>query len=257
MGLSMEEKNRLPAAAVLGLLVAIGLSVAGYFVSDTLYKGRAASNTVTVKGFSERDVKADLALWQFSYALTGGDLAQLYARSSENEKTLTDFLVQKGFPRAEIKPGSVQLEDLLANQYRTNNITPDKRYILRNTISVRSNAVERVESTQRALNDLIRQGIVLTANNADFQFTKLNDIKAAMLRDATKNARDAAQQFANDADSRVGSIQSANQGFFSVGSRDSAAQGQGGGDGGYVPPQASTIDKKVRVVVTLTYYLDR
>jgi hypothetical protein len=252
----MEEKNRLPAAAVLGLLVAIGLAVAGYFVSDTLYKGRAASNTVTVKGFSERDVKADLALWQFSYALTGGDLAQLYARSSENEKTLTDFLVQKGFSKAEIKPGSVQLEDLLANQYRANNITADKRYILRNTISVRSNAVERVESAQRALNDLIRQGIVLTSNNVDFQFTKLNDIKAAMLRDATKNARDAAQQFANDADSRVGSIQSANQGFFSVGSRDSAAQGQGG-EGGYVPPQASTIDKKVRVVVTLTYYLDR
>jgi hypothetical protein len=252
----MDEKNRLPAAAVLGLLVAIGLAVAGYFVSDTLYKGRAASNTVTVKGFAERDVKADLALWQFSYALTGGDLAQLYARSSENEKTLTDFLVQKGFSKAEIKPGSVQLEDLLANQYRTNNIPADKRYILRNTIAVRSTAVERVESTQRALNDLIRQGIVLTGNSVDFQFTRLNDIKAAMLRDATKNARDAAQQFANDAGSRVGSIQSATQGFFSIGARDSAAQGTGG-EGGYVPPQASSIDKKVRVVVTLTYYLDR
>jgi hypothetical protein len=251
----MEEKNRLPAAALLGLLVAIGLAVAGYFVSETLYKGRAASNTVTVKGFAERDVKADLALWQFSYALTGGDLARLYARSSENEKTLTDFLAQKGFPGAEIKLGSVRLEDLLANPYRTNTVSADKRYILRNTISVCSNAVERVETAQRALSDLIRRGIVLTGNSVDFQFTRLNDIKAAMLRDATRNARDAAQQFANDADSRVGSIQSANQGFFSIGSRDGAAQGTGGE--GYVPPQASTIDKKVRVVVTLTYYLDR
>lgn len=44
-------------------------------------------------------------------------------------------------------------------------------------------------------------------------------------------------------------------GFFSVGSRDSAAQ-SGGGEG-YTPPQDSTIDKKVRVVVTFTYYLDR
>lgn len=253
----MDEKSRLPAALVLGVLVAIGLAAAGYFVSNTIYKGRAASNTVTVKGFAERDVKADLALWQISYSMTGGDLATLYAQSSANEKTLTDFLVQKGFAKAEIKTGTVQLEDLLANQYRTNNIPADKRYILRNTISVRSNAVERVEATTQALNDLIRQGIVLTGNSADYQFTKLNDIKSAMLRDATKNARDAAQQFANDADSTVGSIQSANQGFFSVGSRDSAAQGQGGGDGGYVPPQASTVDKKVRVVVTLTYYLDR
>lgn len=251
----MDEKSRLPAAAILGLLVAIGLAAAGYFVSNTIYKGRAASNTVTVKGFAERDVKADLALWQISYSMTGGDLAQLYAQSSANEKTLTDFLVQKGFNRADIKTGNVALEDLLANQYRTNNISVDKRYILKNNISVRSPDVARVDATTRALNDLIRQGIVLTANNVDFQFTRLNDIKAAMLRDATKNARDAAQQFANDADSRVGSIQSATQGFFSVGSRDSAAQ-SGGGEG-YVPPQDSTIDKKVRVVVTLTYYLDR
>ena len=252
----MEQKNRLAAAAILGLLVAIGLTAAGYFISNTVYKGRLASNTVTVKGFAERDVKADLALWQISYSMTGGDLAALYAQSSANEKTLTEFLVQKGFTRADIKTGNVSLEDLLANQYRANGITADKRYILKNNISVRSIDVMRVDSTTRQLNDLIKQGIVLTANSADFQFTKLNDIKAAMLRDATKNARDAAQQFANDADSTVGSIQSANQGFFSVDSRDSPAAQNPGGEG-YTPPQQSTIDKKVRVVVTLTYYLNK
>lgn len=252
----MEEKNRLPAAAVLGLLVALGLALAGYFVSETLYKGKLASNTVTVKGFAERDVKADLALWQISFSLTGGNLSQLYAQASGNENTLIAFLTQKGFKREEIKTGSLDIEDLLANQYRSNAISADQRYVLKDTITVRSNAVERVDQTIRGLNDLVKQGIVLTSNSADFQFTKLNDIKADMLRAATKNARDAAQQFANDADSRVGSIQSANQGFFSVDSRDSAgAQNPNGGEG--VGVQQSTIDKKVRVVVTLTYYLEK
>jgi uncharacterized protein len=252
----MEGKNRIAAAAVAGLLMALGLAVAGYFVSTTVYKGRLASNTVTVKGFAERDVKADLALWQISYSMTGGNPAQLYAQSSANEKTLVAFLIQKGFGKADIKPGNLQLEDLLANQYRANGVTADQRYILKDTISVRSNDVARVDGATRDLNDLIKQGIVLTANSVDFQFTKLNDIKAAMLRDATKNARDAAQQFANDADSTVGSIQSANQGFFSVDSRDSAAaQSPNGGEG--AGPQQSTIDKKVRVVVTLTYYLEK
>ena len=251
----MEEKNRLPAAAVLGLLVALGLAVAGYFVSETLYKGKLASNTVTVKGFAERDVKADLALWQISFSITGGNLSLLYAQASGNENTLTNFLVQKGFQRTEIKTGSLDIEDLFANQYRSNNISADQRYILKDTITVRAINVERVDQTIRALNDVVKQGIVLTANTADFQFTKLNDIKADMLRAATKNARDAAQQFANDADSKVGSIQSANQGFFSVDSRDSAAaQNPSGGEGA---PQQSTIDKKVRVVVTLTYYLEK
>jgi hypothetical protein len=101
-----------------------------------------------------------------------------------------------------------------------------------------------------------QQGIVLTSNSVDFHFTKLNDIKAPMLHAATQNARDAAQQFANDAGSTVGSIQSANQGFFSVVSRDSAAAQEPNGQTDY-SPQNSTVDKKARVVVTLTYYLEK
>ena len=100
------------------------------------------------------------------------------------------------------------------------------------------------------------QGIVLTANNVDFQFTQLNQIKKPMLRAATENAREAAQQFASDAGSTVGAIQSANQGFFSVVSRDAAVAQNSQGEGGY-SSQPSTIDKRVRVVVTLTYYLEK
>ena len=251
-----DNSNIRASAFILGLLVAAGLALAGYFVSNTIYNGKLASNTVTVKGFAEQDVKADLALWQISYSITGGNLASLYNQSSASEKTITSFLVQKGFKADEVKSGPLEVNDLMANQYRSNTITPDQRYIIKKTITVRSTNVALVDATTNTLNDLTQQGIVLTSNSADFQFTKLNDIKAPMLRAATQNARDAAQQFANDAGSRVGSIQSANQGFFSVGSRDSAAA-QTSGEGGYTPPQASTIDKKVRVVVTLTYYLER
>lgn len=251
----MENRNGAIAAAILGLLVCLGLAIAGYFISTTFYKGRLASNTVTVKGFAERDVKADLALWQISYSITGGNLGNLYAQSSTNESVLTGLLTQKGFKKEEIKSGALQVSDLLANQYRSNNVSEAQRYIISNSITVRSNNVSLVDQTTHALNDLVKQGIVLTGNTVNYQFTKLNDIKAPMLRDATQNARSAAQQFANDAGSKVGSIQSANQGFFSVDSRDSnAAQNPGEG---YSPPQPSTIDKKVRVVVTLTYYLER
>jgi hypothetical protein len=251
----MSEKNTNVAAAILGALMAVGLAAAGYFVSTTLYKGKLASNTVTVKGFDERDVKADLALWQISYSITGGNLADLYSQSSNDENTLVGFLIQKGFKRADISPGDLQITDLLANQFRPNGVSPDKRYILKNAITVRSNNVTLVDQTTHALNDLIKQGIVLTSNSVDFQFTRLNE--APRLHAATQNARGAAQQFANDADSTVGSIQSANQGFFSVNSRDSVAGQDSDGGQNYASPQPSTIDKKVRVVVTLTYYLER
>jgi hypothetical protein len=248
-------RNNAAAAAVLGLLLALGLAGAGYFVSTTVYKGRYASNAVTVKGFAEREVQADLALWQVGYSVTGDNLAELYQRSQAQEAVITGFLTQRGFAAADIKPRGVHVNDLLANPYRDRNAGHAQRYILDNAISVRSNDVMRVDETSRALNDLIRQGIVLSTNTVDYEFTKLNDIKSQMLRDATQNARDAAQQFANDAGSRVGSIQSANQGLFSIVSRDAAAQAMGGE--GNFSVQQNTIDKMVRVVVTLTYYLER
>ena len=253
----MFEKKALIAAAVLGFLLAVGLAVSGYFVSNTLFKARYASNTVTVKGFAERDVKADLALWQIGYSLTGDNVAELYAKSSDDEKALVAFLLQKGIKKPDIRPGDLVLTDHLANQYGPVKVGEGQRYFLTNTITVRTTDVTLVEATRHALGDLIKQGIVVTTNSVDFEFTKLNDIKAPMLREATQNARDAAQQFANDSGVRVGSIQSATQQPFLIQSRDTAvAQNPDTSTVDYTP-QPSTIDKKARVVVTLTYYLDR
>ena len=251
----MTDKSFKAAVISAGLLIALGLGAAGYFISTTMYKGKAASNTVTVKGFAEQDVKADLALWQIGYSITGGSLPDAYARSNTDAAKIIELLTKKGFTKDEILPGQLDITDRLANQYSGKAIPEDRRYILSNVITVRSNRVDLVEATTGAMEDLIKDGIALTSNSVDYQFTKLNDIKASMLRTATQNARGAAQQFANDAESRVGSIQNATQGFFSIDSRDSAAALNPDQDPSFEQQQQSTIDKRVRVVVTLTYYL--
>jgi len=253
----MFEKKALVAAAILGFLVAVGLAVSGYFVSNTLFKARFASNTVTVKGFAERDVKSDLALWQIGYSLTGDNVAGLYSQSNGDEKAVVAFLLQNGIKKSDIRPGDLTLTDHLANQFGPVKVAEGQRYTLANTITVRTKDVAVVDATTHALGDLIKQGIVVTTNTVDFQFTRLNDIKAPMLREATQNARDAAQQFANDSGVRVGAIQSATQEPFSIQSRDSAAALNPDTSTVDYSPQTSTIDKKARVVVTLTYYLDR
>lgn len=253
----MNDKNQIFAAAILGVLVAAGLTAAGYFASTTVYKGRQATNAVTVKGFDERDVKADLALWQIGYSVTGGNLGDVYTRARADEAALVAFLAQSGFKPADIKSDNLAVTDLMANPYRSKDTSEGARYIVKSTILVRSNDVDLVARTTRGVSDLIKQGIVLTTNDTDYEFTKLNDIKASMLRAATQNARDAAQQFANDAGSKVGAIESASQGFFSIVSRDAASAGAEGQSFRAGVGQISTVDKKVRVVVTLTYFLER
>ncbi len=80
-----------------------------------------------------------------------------------------------------------------------------------------------------------------------YLFTRLNDIKPAMIAEATKNARAAAQQFAADSGSSLGAIRQASQGVFQILPRD-AAPGQS---------EEKQIQKTVRVVSTVDYVLER
>jgi len=67
----------------------------------------------------------------------------------------------------------------------------------------------------------------------------LNDIKPAMIEEATRNAREVAEKFAADSSSTLGKIKLARQGQFSITDRD----------------QNNPHIKKVRVVSTIAYYL--
>jgi uncharacterized protein len=60
-----------------------------------------------------------------------------------------------------------------------------------------------------------------------------------MIEEATRNAREVAQKFAEDSDSTLGKIRTARQGQFSISDRDSN----------------NPHIKNVRVVSTLEYYL--
>ena len=60
-----------------------------------------------------------------------------------------------------------------------------------------------------------------------------------MIAEATRNARAAARKFADDSDSRLGKIKTAQQGQFSIEDRDQ-----------YTPYM-----KNIRVVTTVEYYL--
>ena len=62
-------------AALVALIVAVGIAAAGAFVGGGFLKSRLDDRFVTVKGISEREVQADLALWPLRYVATGNELS--------------------------------------------------------------------------------------------------------------------------------------------------------------------------------------
>jgi uncharacterized protein len=150
----------------------------------------------------------------------------------------------------------VRVVDTQANEFGGNNRAPH-RYIVEQQITVRTSRVGQVAAATQKTMQLLQKGIVLTSNPGQrltYKFTGLNSIKPDMITEATRNARAAANRFASDSGSKVGSIRQANQGVFSILPADQASEsGEGGGNFA----GDSSLMKTVRVVTSVQYYLDK
>jgi uncharacterized protein len=239
-----------------GGLLALGLIVGGWILGAQIKATRMADRYVTVKGLVERNVKSDLAIWPLSYKEAGDDLSVLYAKSEADKKTVLQFLEQEGLQPAEIELGIIRVVDTQANEYGGGNRAPH-RYIVEQQITVRTTRVDQVAAAAQKSMQLLQKGIVLSGNPGQaltYKFTGLNLIKPDMITEATRNARAAADRFASDSGSKMGSIRQANQGVFSI------LPANAGGGAGEGPEGAYSSDgslmKTVRVVTSVEYYLN-
>ncbi len=229
-------------------LLAAGVALAGWFVGRGFVDARAGDRFVTVKGVAERTVTADLALWPIRFVTTSNQLAEARERIAVDAGTVLAFLADNGLPPESVEVESFQVTDLLAQAYRSGPI--ESRFIVSQTLMVRTNDVDKVASASQKIGDLVAAGVVLSgeghaATGPTYLFTKLNDIKPDMIAEATKSAREGAEQFAKDSSSRISGIRRANQGLFQILPRDN------------IPgmSQERQIAKTVRVVSTIDYAL--
>jgi|HubBroStandDraft_6_1064221.scaffolds.fasta_scaffold154676_2 hypothetical protein len=254
------SQNDRGGTAILGSLLALGLIVGGWVLGAQIKATRLGDRYVTVKGLVERKVKSDLAIWSLSYKEAGDDLSLVYSKTEADKKTVLQFLDQQGIQSAEIELGMVRVVDTQANEYGGGNRAPH-RYIVEQEITVRTARVDQVAAAAQKTIQLLQKGIVFNSapgQGLSYRFTALNAIKPDMITEATRNARAAADRFASDSGSKVGSIRQANQGVFSISSADQGSDisepGQGGGE---IFSADTSLMKTVRVVTTVQYYLDK
>jgi hypothetical protein len=255
----INQSNR-GGTALLGSLLALGLIVGGWVLGAQVKATRLSDRYVTVKGLVERKVKSDFAIWSLSYKEAGDDLSLVYSKTETDKKAVLQFLDQQGIQSSEIELGVVRVVDTQANEYGGGN-KPPHRYIVEQQITVRTSRVDQVAAAAQKTIQLLQKGIVFNSNpgqGLSYKFTALNSIKPDMITEATRNARAAADRFASDSGSKVGSIRQANQGVFSILSADQGSDTSEPGEaGGEIFSADASLMKTVRVVTTVQYYLEK
>ncbi|PKG58930.1 hypothetical protein CXF83_15615 [Shewanella sp. Choline-02u-19] len=236
------QKNNTLAAIILGGFICLGLVLMANTVGDKLIKMKSMERTVTVKGLAEKEVRANVAIWPIRFTEVDNDLDNLYANVQTKTEKVATFLKQQGFDKSEITISLPAIDDRLAQGYADPNVK--FRYAARVSLSLYTDKIDLLLSARSNMLSLAKEGIAISDQDYDskaqFLFTKLNDVKPEMIQSATQNARQVAEKFAKDSDSKLGKIKKAAQGQFSINDRDSNTP--------YI--------KKVRIVSTLTYYLN-
>jgi uncharacterized protein len=232
-------------------IVALGLTLGGLAVGNGFARARAADRFVTVKGVAEREARANLAIWPLRVVGADNDLTAANEKVQRNLAGVRQFLARKGIDTTQVQLADFTVSDALANEYAPDR-QPANRYIIRQTMIVRSNQPEKVLAASQQVSELAAIGVVVSSGGEGqmgggptFVFSGLNQLKPAMIADATARAREAAAQFARDSDTELAGIRQANQGVFEILPRD---QAQG-------ITEESQIAKVVRVVSTIDYYL--
>ena len=227
-------KILLPSIAIVA-----GLTLLGFFISKGLTKIANQEQYVTVKGLAEREVLANKVVWPLPYKCVSNDMQKLYGEIEKNKNIVLSYLKDGGITDSEIVISAPAVTDRLAQSYVPDNI--QFRYQAEAVITVISPQVEKVIELMGKQIELMKDGVIISNEynyQTQFEYTALNDIKPAMVEEATRNARAVAQKFAEDSDSKLGKIRQASQGQFTISSDETTPQ-----------------IKNIRVVTTVKYEL--
>lgn len=229
--------NRIKESAI----IAIGIIVLGLCIKCGLSDFAEKDRKVTVKGLAEQEVEADKVTWPIQTKELGNDLPALYSKINETTDKVRKFLKEKGIKDDEISVNAPVVIDMNAEQYGPNQ--KDYRYNITSIITVTSRNVKLVRGIIAQQGELLKQGVAVVdggySNRVEYEYVSFQDMKPKMMQEAIKNAEKTAQQFAENSNSKLNKILTADQGQFSIMDRDSNTP--------YI--------KKVRVVTTVTYSL--
>lgn len=223
------------------LLVAVAIVVLGLCLKAGIDGFSHRDRAVTVRGLCEKEVMANKVTWPIVTKEMGNELPAIYDKIQRNNDAILAFLKDNGIEDSEISVNPPAVNDRMANNYSSENVR--YRYNVTNVIVVTSSKVDKIRKLIEAQTQLLKQGIAVAEDyeyQTTYEYTDLNSIKPGMIAEATRNAREAANKFAADSDSRLGKIKTATQGQFSITDRD----------------QYTPYIKNIRIVTHIDYYLE-
>lgn len=216
---------------IVTIIAVIGIiGAACIFGSAYKYKYKV-NNTINVTGNAKKDFEADIVKWSASYSKKSMSLSDASEELKRDRDLVRAFLIQKGIKESEILFNSVNISRDFSyhTDERGNSHNTFAGYSLSQAVSVESKDLNKVDDASREISSLISQGVELSSNSPSYYYSKLEDLKLALIAEASLNAKARAENIAKESGSTLGSLQKADLGIFQItGQNDNEDYSYGG-----------------------------
>jgi uncharacterized protein len=243
------------AFLLLGASLALGFIIGLDRLGNSLLQLRSRSPSIVVKGLATQNIKSNQAIIEYQISWRGTDSVVGRKNFSAQRDLFQKKLIEYGFDEKELNTHRVvnnRLEP--ANAKTTGAIEYDKYargtvpdFIYFQNITITSNKIELVDKISRD-EFILENDVEVSRTDLAFKLINFDDSKKELLETAGKNARSRADILVSGSGSKIGNLISAAQGVFQVQAKDAIAENTD-----YNSFDTSSIDKTIRVVVTMTY----
>jgi hypothetical protein len=242
------------AFLLLGASLALGFIIGAEKLSTAIAQVRKMQPSIMVKGVATQNVKSDQAIINYIITWRGTDAAigrkAFVVQRDIFQKKLLDY----GFKQDEInieaieqvrlEPANAKTTAAIEYDKYARGTVPDFVYFQR--FKITSANVDLVDKLSRE-DFVFENDVELDRRQLAYKLINVDDSKKELLLIASKNARARADVLVSGSGSKIGTLLDASQGAFSIQAKDSV------GDSDYGSLDTTSIEKTIRVVVTMTY----
>lgn len=214
----MNEFNnrRVFTNIIVAIILVIGVIASSIILINGVVKVKSSQTNITVTGSAKQQITSDLIVWTGNFNAKSPKLQDAYTNLEVSRNKVSDYLVKKGIKEDEFVFSSITTSIYyVLNDYGSYTNDVDF-YFLSQTVTISSTEIDQITEISRNATELLNDDVAFQSDPPQYFYTKLADLKVAMLAEATTDAKKRAQMIAENAGNKLGDLKYADMGVMQI-----------------------------------------
>lgn len=193
-------------------VVGASLVIAAVVLGVSFYMARAGTDTISVVGAATERLESDVVKWRITLSRSvGPDVLTMGYRQVHDDLALVKAMLGLNG----VRPNEITVQPASVRQ----RYDRDGRligYEISQGIFVISSDIDAVENLALNPAEITDKGVIIQASQIEYLYSRLDEMKIAMLAAATDNARQRAEEITTNSGASLGKVKNLRAGVFQI-----------------------------------------